>query len=387
MENASLQNILNRFQSIVENPHHYALSLKKRGFNLAGYMCTHVPEEILYAYGFVPLRIITSRTPQAISRSFIHETYCSFCHDCAYEGLMGRYDYLDLLVSSSSCIHMGEAFNVWVEFAGFSKKSFLLSYPHILHTNAALELINSSYEEFKKFIEGYFKRSVRESDLERSIRIYNRTRRLLKKLWESLKEDASPITGVQAATITLASQLMEKEEFNEMLERLIELIEKRQPRRDQKVRIMVSGGACDNMRLFALIELQKYGAKVVFIDSCTASRYFWFEVPEGKSQKTKAIAEGYINRIPCPAKDNVPGTGEKKRFSFLKQFIEEYKPDGAIFIYQRFCSPQPMDVVSFKPILERMGIPYTELELDTTIPTTRFTTQIEGLLEIIRGIH
>jgi len=141
------------FKAIIENRHEYAKSLKQRkGQLLAGYMCTHVPEEILYAAGILPVRILSSHLPQAITRSYLHETYCSFSHDCAYEGLQHNYDYLDLIVMGSSCIHMSEAFNVWVRFAGFQQKSFLIPFPHIVHTKRAGEFSAESFGEFKQFI-------------------------------------------------------------------------------------------------------------------------------------------------------------------------------------------------------------------------------------------
>ena len=39
-----------------------------------------------------------------------------------------------------------------------------------------------------------------------------------------------------------------------------------------------------------------------------------------------------------------------------------------------------------KPILDKLGIPSTELELDTTVPITQFATQLEALVEIIKGV-
>src|SRR5512139_2794828 len=141
--------IIERFRQITENRHDYAKSLKGKGQLLAGYMCTHVPEEILYAAGITPLRILSSHESQAMTRSYIHETYCSFSHDCAYQGLQQNYDYLDLIVHSSSCIHMAEAFNVWVRFAGFQHKSFLITYPHIIHTKHASQIMVESYREVK----------------------------------------------------------------------------------------------------------------------------------------------------------------------------------------------------------------------------------------------
>jgi benzoyl-CoA reductase/2-hydroxyglutaryl-CoA dehydratase subunit BcrC/BadD/HgdB len=171
-----------------------------------------------------------------------------------------------------------------------------------------------------------------------------------------------------------------------MMEQLVQKLEARPGKRPSGVRLMVTGGACDDLGIFDLIEHLDTSASLIFIDSCTATRYFWFEVPEDRPDKLKAIAEGYISRIPCPAKDNVPGTGEKKRFRFIQQFIEEFRPDGVVFLYQRFCSPQPMDVVALKPILDKLGIPSTELELDTTLPITQFRTQLEALVEVIKGV-
>jgi len=50
--------IIDRFRSVTENPQGYAKSLKEKGRLVSGYLCTHVPEEILYAAGIVPVRIL-----------------------------------------------------------------------------------------------------------------------------------------------------------------------------------------------------------------------------------------------------------------------------------------------------------------------------------------
>jgi benzoyl-CoA reductase subunit C len=384
--NKGSDTIIERFRSITENTHEYAKSLQEKGKPLAGYMCTHVPEEILYAAGIIPVRILSAHVPQATTRSYIHETYCSFSHDCAYQGLQHNYDYLDLIVHSSSCIHMAEAFNVWVRFAGFQDKSFLIPYPHIIQAKPAGGFMVESFGEFKQFIEKFANKPITDDDLESAIKVYNLTRRLLKRLWDFLRRENPPITGSDVATVTLASQVMDKQECNKMLDQLIQRLETEPGKAPPKVRLMVTGGACDDLRILNLIEHLNYSTSLIFIDSCTAARYFWFEVPEDRPDKLGAIAEGLISRIPCPAKDNVPGTGEKKRFRFIQQFIEEFKPDGLVFLYQRFCSPQSMDVVALKPIVDMLGIPWTELELDTTVPLTQFGTQLEALVEIIMRV-
>jgi benzoyl-CoA reductase subunit C len=69
------EEIIGHFRHITEDTHEYAKSLQGKGRLLAGYMCTHVPEEILYAAGIVPIRILSSHESQAMTRSYIHETY------------------------------------------------------------------------------------------------------------------------------------------------------------------------------------------------------------------------------------------------------------------------------------------------------------------------
>ena len=45
-----------------------------------------------------------------------------------------------------------------------------------------------------------------------------------------------------------------------------------------------------------------------------------------------------------------------------------------------------MDIVALKPILDKLGIPSTEIEMDTTVPITQFGTQLEALVEIITRV-
>jgi benzoyl-CoA reductase subunit C len=281
---------------------------------------------------------------------------------------------------------MAEAFNVWVKFAGFEEKSYLIPFPHIILNKYAGGLMVETYGEFKQFIEKFVKKSITVDDIERAIKVFNRTRRLLKQLWGFLRRDNPPITGPDVASATLAAQVMDKQECNQMLEELIQSLESESGKAPSGVRLMVTGGACDDLRIFDLLEDLNYNTNLIFIDSCTAARYFWFEVPEERTDKLEALAEGYISRIPCPSKDNVPGTGEKKRFRFIQQFIEEFRPEGVVMLYQRFCSPQSMDIQALKPILKNLGIPFTELELDTTVPKVSFGTQLEAFVETINRV-
>jgi benzoyl-CoA reductase/2-hydroxyglutaryl-CoA dehydratase subunit BcrC/BadD/HgdB len=42
--------------------------------------------------------------------------------------------------------------------------------------------------------------------------------------------------------------------------------------------------------------------------------------------------------------------------------------------------------MALKPILAKLGVPSTDLELDTTLPVNQFRTQLEAFLEILKPV-
>jgi len=61
---------------------------------------------------------------------------------------------------------MGEAFNVWVRFAGFQGRSFLIPYPHIIETKPAAAFMVESFGEFKQFLEKVVKKPITDEGIE-----------------------------------------------------------------------------------------------------------------------------------------------------------------------------------------------------------------------------
>ena len=57
--------MIEKFKEWYEERHEYAKEWKKKtGGKVLGYFCTYVPEEILYAAGVLPVRILGSHEPQ-----------------------------------------------------------------------------------------------------------------------------------------------------------------------------------------------------------------------------------------------------------------------------------------------------------------------------------
>ena len=125
--------------------------------------------------------------------------------------------------------------------------------------------------------------------------------------------------------------------------------------------------------------VEDLGATFVTDDHCTGTRYFEREVkPNG--DPLEAIAERYVNRVPCPSKD----WPERTRLDHIVRMAKDYDVQGAILIQQKFCDPHELDIPAINEALEKMDIQTLFLEFDVTVPLGQFKTRVEAFLEIMR---
>jgi benzoyl-CoA reductase subunit C len=356
----------------------YAKEWKKRtGGKVMGYMCTYVPEEILYAADILPVRILGSHeAPTAAEPYLFAGLLCPFCRDCLSQGLKGRYDYLDGMVIAQSCFAMRPVFWSWVQHIGIDYHYYIMM-NHGVQTTPRYKFLTRELEEFKKSIEGWVGKTITDKDLDKGIEIMNTNRRLTRQVYEFRKKDAPPITGLETMEIAVSSQMVDKREHSEALRKLLKKLPERKLNRETGTRLMIIGSEDDDREFVKMVEEQmSLPATFVIEDHCTGSRYFWNEVIP-QENRVAAIAARYLDRPPCPSKD----WPLKLRWDHILKLAKEYKVEGAIVMQQKFCEPHELDTPELRKFLEKNGIPTYFLEFDVTVPVGQFKTRVEAFLE------
>ena len=365
------------FKEWYENRHQYARAWKeKTGGKVIGYFCTYVPEEILYAAGILPVRILGSHEPQDVTEPHIFGMFCPFCRDCLAQGLKGRYDYLDGIMIAQSCLHIRQAFTSWqlhipVDF------SYYLPMPNNVQSQRALPYLKGELEAFKQALEKWLGTEIKEDDLQKGIDIMNESRRLTKALYEKRKKGNPPLTGLEAMYAVVASQMVDKREYNQALAQSLEELPQRQQENGSKIRLMILGSEDDDTEFIKMVE--SLDAVFVVDDHCTGSRYFWNEV-QSNQNLIEAIAARYVKRVSCPSKD----WPQRTRIDHIKKLVRDWQVQGAVVIQQKFCDPHELDIPAIIESLKEIGIPSQFLELDVTVPVGQFKTRVEAFLEMLR---
>lgn len=372
---------IEKFKEVYENRHAYVRDWKSRnrGGKVLGCFCTYVPEEIPYAAGVLPVRLLGSHEIEDSTAPHLFAMFCPFCRDVLAQGLEGKYDYLDGICDGNACMHLLQSFEAWGLNVKPEPKVLRVDTPASTQNPYCKQYLRGEFDCFKDDIEEWTGKKISDKDLDHAIEVYNENRRLMRQVYELRKADNPPITGLESMYMVVSSQLMDKEEHNKVLKEALEELKERGVEREVGTRLMIVGSENDDVEFIGMIEQKMVlPATVVIDDHCTGSRYFWNDVVPEKD-RIQAIASRYIERTPCPAKD----FPEYRRFIDILQMAKEWRVEGAIVIQQKFCDPHEIDTPLLRSYLKENGVPTYFLELDVTVPVGPFTTRVEAFIESI----
>jgi benzoyl-CoA reductase subunit C len=276
---------------------------------------------------------------------------------------------------AQSCLHIRQAFTSW-DLHVPTEFSYYLPMPHNVQSQRAIPYLTGELEVFKTAVEKWTSKTITDDDLKRGIDIMNQSRKLTRQLYELRKESTPHVTGLEAMYMVVASQMVDKSEYNQALEPILQNLPQRQVGNGANIRLMILGSENDDVEFVEMVE--SLGAVLVVDDHCTGSRYFWNEA-KSNPNPLEAIAERYVNRVPCPTKD----WPERTRIDHIRHLAQDWNAQGAIVIQQKFCDPHELDIPAIMESLKGIGVPAQFLELDVTVPVGQFKTRVEAFLEML----
>jgi benzoyl-CoA reductase subunit C len=370
--------MFDKFKEWYEDRHEYAKKWKEEtGGKVLGYFCTYAPEELIYAAGVLPVRILGSHEPHDVTEPYIIGMYCPFCRDVLAQGLKGRYPYLDGIMIAQSCLHLRQSFGSWRLHVP-TEYSYYLYFPHGVQSKRTYSYLTEELKEFKKSLEEWTGNKITDDKLEESIALMNENRKMMRDIYELRKSDNPSLTGLEAMYMVVSSQLTHKKEHNAELKKLLNNISNRKLDRETGTRLMMIGSENDDIEFVKMIE--SFEATVVTDDHCTGSRYFW-NLVESDGNPLERISARYIDRPACPNKD----WPSRKRYEHIINLAKDYNIQAALIIQQKFCDPHELDIPPLREILDKNDIPSYFFELDVTVPIAQFKIRFEAFLEMLKA--
>ena len=349
---------------------------KYRGGKVAGYFCDSVPEEMILAAGFFPLRI--SGDPGGgteLADRYTEPFYEPDVRSMFNMLLSGRYDFLDFLIIPYSrdailalYYHLDKVQQI--DPALKFHERYLFDIPRTRFWLSSLYM-RDRVRELKKKLEEWSGKEISNKSLSRAIATGNENKMLLKEVAALRAAEPPCISGVESLQIIGSSTFMLKEEHNKLLRQFLKETDGL-PARDG-VRLFVEGSPIDNLQLYELVE--SFNATIVGEDNCWGNRYSDDQI-DLSLDPLEAIAERYHLKSPCPRMHFMD-----KRTDYCLQSAVEAKAQGALFFFLEWDNAPAWEYPDQKEALEGKGIPTICFEMQKYLLSDTDKEQIETSLE------
>ena len=342
-----------------------------------GYLCSYVPEEILHAAGYAPVRLRGTTMPLRRVDAHLQSFTCALCRSTLDQLLGGELESLAGTVFSHTCDTMQAQADLWRINSQASHFVDTVMQPAHLGAPSTRHYLIAELRRFAERLGSFSGQPIAVETLRASISLYDETRRLVQEL-QGLRDRLS---ATAFFAILDAAQRMPREEANPLLTELLAELHAKPggPARDQVgsgPRLLLVGAVLDEPRLLEIIE--ETGARVAGDDLCSASRHFLDQVGTA-GDPFESLADYYLRRPPCPTKfhpDHHPGR------TLLEQ-AGQVGADGIVFALEKFCEPHAFDYALVRPTLEEAGMPHLLLEMEQTPSLEALRTRIQAFVEML----
>ena len=347
-----------------------------------GWICTYVPEELIHAAGFQPVRLLPGYAGNEKDvDDLLPASICPFIRQVLGSIRSEIYDNLEGIVVAQSCNGMMHLYNaLQAEFKGFV---YLLDIPR----KKDREAVSYFTGELDMFLAELENRNgpVNNETLTASLNLYGRRTSLIHELLD--KYDGSLNKFHHSGPYGMAEEAasLPPSAFIDKAETFLENTAEDQPgQKSGRPALLLSGGVPSQGlvgMLSSVTDLKLYP------ETCTGLRYLLrppidHADPEERDRNKilELIAHNYLTKPPCPRLLDAPA-----RKNYYQKLIENLNIKAAVYHDLMFCDLCHYDYLILKEVPEQKNVPCLKVKTGLGHEDSgQLQTRVEAFLEIIQ---
>lgn len=357
-------------------------AIENKTSKFLGWISAYVPEEIIMAAGFTPIRITGSASPISISKTYFSGNISSYVLSCLEGAVRGEYDFMEGVIIGGETDAMKRLYDTWVHFSDQNeRKKFIgiLDVPKFVTPHAG-EHYKESILSLINEIETSFNINISTELLSKAIITCQKTRSLLDRLNNCRKKPISLISSVEILEICKLSVSGNKDLLNSDLSKLVQKLEQEsnvvEPPSQAKPRLLMTGSFQDGIELLDVIEGS--GGTLVCEDISNRIRYFRTAVKIGKNP-IDDVVEGYLNKPPSASVADC-----QKRAEYILNLIKEFKIGGVIYHVLKFDDPYLFEFPDIREFLNKNSIPIVRIETEASrVSEGQVKTRLQAFVDML----
>ena len=347
---------------------------REAGGKVLGHFQVYFPEEIAHAAGMLPVKMFGASVETRIADSRFGSYLCSILKTCLEQVLSGRVE-LDMFVTHPICDAARNLAPIWGR--NFDYPCQILYLPQNPNSSYSVQYLKEEYERIQGIIEKVAGQKITNDALRNSITVFNNNRALLRKLYDIKREKPWLVTINEAYTLVAIGGMIPREEHNEILETVIPMIENRNARKQDRIRVVFEGGFCEQPPLDMLRTVGR-SCYVVDDDLLIGLRYLLEDVDVG-DDPLNAMAEAYIHKSTySPVQHDLRKPKEK----MLRDRVSNSGAEAVIITAAKMCEPGLEEQVTYTQELEKDDTPYFVSEFEENMTSfDHLEIQLETFVE------
>lgn len=349
---------------------------REQGGKVLGHFQVYFPEELAHAAGMLPVKLRGASMERKRADAHFGSYLCSIIRSSLELTLTGALE-LDMFITHPICDVARNLAGIWGR--NFSYPAQILYLPQNANSAYSAQYLRDEYRRVLTVIEGVTGKKVTAQDLENSITVFNENRRLLRKIYAIKRESPWLISVDEAYVLVSIGGMLPREEHNALLNNIIPLIEARNTKKQDKIRVVFEGGFCEQPPL-DLLRVIGQSCYVVDDDLLIGLRWITEDVPS-QGDALLALADAYLNRSSySPVQHDLRKPKEK----MLLERITNSHAQAAILTAAKMCEPGLEEQVAYSKKFDELNIPYFISEFEEKMTTfDHMQIQLETFVENI----
>jgi len=350
---------------------------RNSGKKIIGSTIADVPEEIIYAFGFLPVAILGTNKPLKKAPSLLPDNACSLARSNLELALSYEGNLFDGFVLPQVCDTTQHLSDIWrINFPGKYVESFLA--PRQIDRPSAKHWVKEEIERLILSLGQWSGKTISDEALSKSIAIHNENKALLGELYEIKKKHPGTITNAEFFSLLKLSEQVDKAELNISMKAIKDNLRIREEK--GYTGVILVGITCDPPEIFEIFD--ELRLNVIGDTLVTGTRYLQGIVALSDGNPIAALVDRHFKRgFYSPIHDNV-----YKNLEEIRSLYKVTMAEAIIYIHIEFCESQEFDLPDLKRMIKTEGIPIHILNTEyQTTSLSHVRTRLQAFIESLKG--
>ena len=318
----------------------------------------YTPEEIIHSMGMVPMGVWGADIQLNEAKKYFPAFICSIVQSIVELGMKGVYEGASAIVIPSLCDSLKVLGQNW-KYAVKNIPFIPMTWPQNRKPDFGRAFTKAGYERVIRDLAEATGAEFNEENLEGSIRVYNEHNALMRSL-PAVLADHPEIKNADRSAIFKSAMFMRKEEHTDLVKAFLAALEKSEPAKCKKTRVMTSGILADAPGLLEILD--ENDLQIVRDDVAAESRQYRTDTPPAASGRSplERLADKFAETDLC----SVLYDPEKKRVEYIVQEAKDAGAKGVLIFLTKFCDPEEFDYPLIKKACDAADLPCVLIEID-----------------------